>query len=554
MGISKNVVPRIPFTVFEYPILPCYNDYAMFVRTKTFANKDGTKRTYLQIVEGVRENGKVRQKVVANLGRIEDAQSGSLDRLIESLAKFSKKRWVQAEAARLMVLEAKEWGTELIFRHLWEKLGLAAIIKNLLDKTEITSPLDEAIYAMVLNRISDPLSKRAVNEWVNEIYRPAFKELELHHFYRALDFLILHKETIELELFEQTKNLFNLELDLVFWDTTSTYFTGNGPEGLAEYGYSKDHRSDRVQIIVGVLMTREGIPVAHQVFPGNTADIETFKKVIHDTRTRFLLRRVIFVADRGMVSPTLLDELDKEHIEYIVGVKMRRMQAVAEVLKTGGRYKEVAENLKVKEVWHDANRYIICYNPMEAEHDRKAREEIVKKLEKQLNEKGLKSMLSNSGYSRFLKISGANVTVDQKALEEDARYDGKYVLRTNSQVDTAEAALAYKELWRVERAFRELKSTLDLRPIYHWKDRRVRAHVMVCFLALVLESAFYRYLKLAGSQVEYLYLMRDLKNLKAVELTLEGIRYLCRTELPGNAFQAFKALGIGVPNHVIIIK
>jgi transposase len=183
---------------------------------------------------------------------------------------------------------------------------------------------------------------------------------------------------------------------------------------------------------------------------------------------------------------------------------MRRMQAVAEVLKTGGRYKEVAENLKVKEVWHDANRYIICYNPMEAEHDRKAREEIVKKLEKQLNEKGLKSMLSNSGYSRFLKISGANVTVDQKALEEDARYDGKYVLRTNSQLDTAEAALAYKELWRVERAFRELKSTLDLRPIYHWKDRRVRAHVMVCFLALVLESAFYRYLKVAGSQVEYL--------------------------------------------------
>ncbi|WP_313884929.1 IS1634 family transposase [Desulfofundulus sp. TPOSR] len=166
------------------------------------------------------------------------------------------------------------------------------------------------------------------------------KELELHHFYRALDFLILHKETIELELFEQTKNLFNLELDLVFWDTTSTYFTGNGPEGLAEYGYSKDHRSDRVQIIVGVLMTREGIPVAHQVFPGNT-DIETFKKVIHDTQTRFLLRRVIFVADRGMISTTLLDELDKEHIEYIVGVKMRWMQAVAEVLKTGGRYKAV---------------------------------------------------------------------------------------------------------------------------------------------------------------------------------------------------------------------
>jgi transposase len=527
----------------------------MFARTKTFTNKDGSTRTYLYIVEGVREEGKIRQKIVANLGRIEEMQSGDLDRLIESLAKFSKKKWVQAEAAKVMVKSAREWGPDLIFRRIWENLCLHTTLDRLLSKTEISAPVNDAIYAMVLNRISDPLSKRAVNEWVSEIYRPSFNDLQLHHFYRALDFLIENKDSIELELFEQTKNLFNLKLDMVFWDTTSTYFEGNGPAGLAEYGYSKDHRPDRVQIIVGVLMTQEGIPVAHQVFPGGTADIDTFKAVIKDTRERFQLRRVIFVGDRGMVSPKLLDDLDSDHIEYIVGVKMRKMKAVDKVLKTSGRYKVVGKNLKVKEVWSDdADRYIVCYNPVEAEHDRKAREEIVKKLEKQLKENGLKQLVGNSGYRRYLVLKESKAGINYKALEEEARYDGKYVLRTNTVLDTDEAALAYKDLWRVERAFRNLKSTLDLRPIYHWKDRRVRGHVMVCFLALVLESALQRSLKLAKSQVEFMYLIRDLKQLKVVELTLEGERYLCRTELPGCSYEAFRAIGTRPPNQIIQIQ
>ncbi|MFZ5499742.1 MAG: IS1634 family transposase [Pseudomonadota bacterium] len=520
----------------------------MYVRTKTFANKDGSQRTYLQIVESVREEGKVRQKVIANLGRIEDLQDKEIDCLITSLAKFSRKRWIQAEAANLLVQSAKEWGLELVFGHLWEKLGLARIIANLLEQTEISSPLGEAVRAMVLNRISDPRSKRAVHEWLDEVYRPAFATLELHHFYRALDFLAGHKENIENALFAETRNLFNLELDMVFWDTTSTYFEGEGPE-MARYGYSKDHRPDRVQIIVGVLMTREGMPVAHQVFPGNTADIETFKAAINDARRRFNLRRVIFVADRGMVSPALLDELDRQRIEYIVGVKMRRAGAVAEVLATGGRYKVVRDNLKVKEVWHAADRYIVCYNPVEAEHDRQAREEMVQKLKAKLKA-GIKPLIGNKGYRCFLKLNGAKAEIDRQALEREARYDGKYVLRTNADLDTDAAALAYKDLWRVERAFRELKSTLDLRPIYHWKDRRVHGHVMVCFLALVLESALQQSLKPAGAQVEYQYLIRDLKKLKAVELTLDGQTYLCRTEMPGRAYEAFRALGIRPPQHV----
>lgn len=248
---------------------------------------------------------------------------------------------------------------------------------------------------MVLNRICDPLSKRAVHQWVKHIHHPAFEHLELQHFYRALDFLIDHKETIENALFAETRNLFNLELDLVFWDTTSTYFEGRGPEELGAHGHSKEHRSDRVQIIVGLLMTREGIPVAHQVFPGNTADINTFRAAIKDVRERFQLRRVIFVGDRGMVSPTLLDELEFAQIEYIVGVKMRRSKAMNAVLKTGGRYKVVKDNLKVKEVWHDIDRYVVCYNPAEAERDRLARADMVARLEAKLKSDGPKALIGH---------------------------------------------------------------------------------------------------------------------------------------------------------------
>ncbi|MGB9905684.1 MAG: IS1634 family transposase, partial [Desulfotomaculales bacterium] len=193
-----------------------------------------------------------------------------------------------------------------------------------------------------------------------------------------------------------------------------------------------------------------------------------------------------------------------------------------------------------------------CYNPTEAKRDRQAREEIIKKLENKLKD-GIKQLIGNSGYRRYLVIKKEKAEINYRAFEEDAKYDGKYVLRTNSRLDTAEVALAYRDLFRVERAFRELKSTLDLRPIYHFKDRRVRAHVMVCFLALVLESALLRSLKQANCQVEYMYLIRDLKQLKAVELTLEGIRYLCRTELPGNAYEAFRALRIRPPGQVVVI-
>ncbi len=523
----------------------------MYIRTKTFKNKDGSTRTYLYIVRGRRVNGKVKQEIVANLGRLERLQEGELDRLIEGLARFSRRKWIEAQAQSVLASWARDLGPALIFRRLWEELKLDRILKELLAQTEISIDVEEAVFAMVLNRLCDPESKLGVSRWKETVYRPEFEGLKLHHFYRALDFLADHKDEIEERLFERIRDLFHLELDLVFWDTTSTYFEGRGAEGLCEYGFSKDHRPDRVQVILGLLMTREGIPIAHEVFPGATADVETFRAVLRELRKRFRIRRVILVADRGMVSRKVLEEIEAMGLEYLVGVRMRRLGAMREVLSRGGRFREVKGNLKVKEVWHEGRRYLVCFNPEEAERERRVREEMVGKLEGKLKAGGLKGLIGNRGYRRYLKVEGGVVVIDREALKEEARYDGKYVLETNAGIGAEEAALAYRGLWQVERAFREMKSGLELRPVYHWTERRIRGHIMVCFLAFVLEVVLMRKLREAGYEGSYGEVMADLERLKAVEIAVDGRRYLVRTELEGRAYEAFKAVGMRVPGRVL---
>jgi hypothetical protein len=522
----------------------------MFVRTKVFKNRDGSTRTYLQIVKGERVGGKVRQVVVANLGRLEDLREGGLDRLIEGLARFSRYQWVKDKALKPEAERAKAWGPALIFGRLWGELGLPVILERLLGETAAVSNYPEAIFAMVLNRLCDPASKLRVSEWIQTVYRPEWESLELQHFYRALDFLTEHKAEIETAVYDRASDLFNLQLDLVLWDTTSTYFEGRAAEGLAEYGFSKDKRPDRVQVMVGVLMSRDGFPIAHEVFPGNMVEVETFRQVLAEVRTRFNLGRVILVADRGMVSDKVLREIEGAGLEYIVGVRMRKLRAAGEVLSRAGRYHEVSPNLKVKEVLHEGRRYIVCLNPEEVDRDARVREEALTKLEEKLRSGRTKQLIGNSAFRRYLKLDGAHVSIDPRAVRDEARYDGKYVLRTNSSLAPDEAALAYKSLWQVERAFRELKSGLDLRPVYHWAERRIRGHVMVCFLALVLEMALRRKLATAEAKVRYDDLLQHLTELRAVEIRLGGRGYLTRTQLTGHAPLAFKALGLRPPAHV----
>lgn len=528
----------------------------MYIKVNKQKNKDGSLRQYIQVARSFRVNKKqVRQETLCTLGRLEDLQEGDLDTLIEGLAKFSDRYFERIHGKGNLPISihwTKEFGPAFIFRKIWEKLNLKGFLQRALEDTNIVSHLDEAIFAMVLNRLMAPSSKYGLfRQWVQTVYAQGLSELQLHHYYRALDFLTEQKESMEQHLFGQLTDLLNLEVDLVFYDTTSSYFEGDGPEDLAEYGYSKDHRGDRKQVVIGLLMTKQGIPVAHQVFPGNLHDTKTFSVVIQDLKSRFQVDKVILVGDRGMVSETNLEEIRKLDMEYIVGVKLRKSKKAQQLLSIRGRYTQVKKNLEIKSAKIDGDTYVLCYNPDGAERDKITRDIVLEKLRKKIAELGPTGLVKNRAYSKFLTIDRAAASIDEEKIKEDARFDGKYAVRSNSSLSAQEIALAYKQLWRVEAAFRDLKQNLDLRPMYHRTEDRVRGHIMICFLALVLESFMRLKLKESGSTSTYSQVMHDLEQLKVSKVLTDGKEVVVRNELTGQAFDAFKALGTQVPPRIL---
>jgi len=547
----------------------------MFVRLQVCRNKDGTTRSYLHLLRSRRVNGKTRQELVCTLGRLDVLQSeGSLDRLIEGLTRYSEKQWVQMQA-----LEGgwqKVYGPVLVFRKLWEQLGLDKLLTDLQSQMFIQYPLDEAVFAMVLHRLLDPGSKRATHQWLENVYRPQFEALQLQHLYRALDPLLEIKDQIEESLFVHNSNLFALNADLVLFDTTLVHFEGRGPEGLADRARPGNY-PDCVKVLVGLVLSGDGFPIAHHVFPGSTADISAFKAAIKDLRQRFNLRRVIIVADRGCVSDELIEDLEKKtpgemQIDYILGMRLRKNKEVREaVLRRAGRYHEVSPNLDIKEVKMGAHRYVVCLNPEEEVRDRRVREEIIEHTRQQLQQaRGPKSFVMPRAIRRYIELTGGELKLKEKVIKEDALFDGKWVLRTNTELPTEEVALAYKSLWQIEHNFRELKSGLEINPVYLRTEDHVRGHIVVCFLALVLEAALIRRLKknalpgalfksgaglstdpeLEEAKISYRDTLADLDNVRAVEIKANQKRWLVRTELSGQAALAFQAAGIRPPTLV----
>jgi len=534
----------------------------MFIRQFIRRNKDGSARVYLYLCRNYVSGGKERQELVANLGRMDILQAGgALDRLIGSLARYSERCWVDVEGEGSLS-RGQVYGAALVFRRLWEHLGLDRRLGELQEKTELQFSLEEAAFAMVLHRILDPGSKRRTHAWMQKaVYRPELEAVELHHLYRALDYLVGGKEELEQALFVRGRDLFSLDVDLVLFDTTLVHFEGKGPEELAAFGRPGNY-PDCVKVLVGLVMTGDGYPVAHHVFPGNTADVDAFRAALSDLRRRFPIRRVVIVADRGAVSEKIMEELEKGEdeagtkvaptkIDYILGMRMRRSKEVnEEVLRRAGRYREVADNLRVKEVRVGGHRYVVCHNGEAEERDRRRREEIIRDAREELKKKGVKAFVVPRGLRRFMDLVGGELMLKEAAIKEEARYDGKWVLRTNTSLPADEVALAYKSLWQIERAFRELKSGLEISPVFLRVEDHVRGHILVCFLALVMEATLRRLLAETGSQSSYQDVLDDLAGVTASRFEARGKAWLWRAELPGVANDAFRAVGLRPPPRV----
>lgn len=530
---------------------------------------------YLQVVQSYRESGQVRQRVMATLGRLDVLQAtGQMDALMRSGLRFCEKLAViDAHAAgETEAVAVRRIGPDLVFGRLWEQSGIWSALREALRQRRYEFDVERAIYLTTLHRLFVSGSDRAAERW-RENYRIAGTDgLELHHLYRAMAFLgepladeptVLGsprcvKDRIEESLFESRRDLFS-EVDLVFFDTTSIYFEGQGGETIGRYGHSKDHRRDLRQMIVGIALDAEGWPLCCEMWPGNTTDVKTLLPVVARMKKRFGVREICILADRGMIRKETIRELEEADppVRYILGARMRRQKEVSEnVLKSRGAWQQIHPErthskdpapLKVREVSVDGRRYIVCLNEEERRKDAHDRAAIVEHLRRQLKQ-GDKSLVGNKGYRRFLKLEGeGHFAVDEDRIQGEERFDGVWVLRTNTDYDTPTVALAYKGLWMVEDTIRTAKSILDTRPIFHKCDETIRGHVFCSFLALRLKAELERRLATRAAAWEWAEVVRGLDNLQEVEAMFQGHRYMLRSQLTGHAHKAIQAAGVAVP-------
>jgi hypothetical protein len=531
----------------------------MFLRVKRSV-RDGHTYEYLQVVRSFRDRGRVRQRVLATLGRKDVlVASGELDGLIRSLVRFSQKLRV-VEVARSQGLQARSarpWGPALVFGRLWERQGIGEELEALAAPRRFRFDVERVVFAMALQRLCEPGSDLQGSAWVQTIEAPGLAALELQHFYRTCGFLFDIRQELEQRLYFRDRDLFSNQLDLIFLDTTSLYVYRDTETAWRKWGYSRDRRGDLPQFVICVAVDRQGWPVAWEIFPGNTADQEALRRIVGLLRNRFEVGRVIVVADRGMIARDtvqLLAHHPRAPFDYILGCRMRRQREVSEeVLARAGRYETITDNLEVKEVLVGDRRYVVCRNPEEAKKDAAAREAILAKLEETLTHQGPKAIIGNRGFARFVKVRKGSVAIDPEAVDRDARLDGKFVLTTNTDLAAGEVALTYKSLWRVERVFREEKSTLAVRPIYHHRDDTSIGHIVASFLALRLEVDLQHRLDQARVETSWPDLLRDLQQVQAVILDLDGQRYRLRTDLLGTASHAFAATGVRIPSPVDLL-
>src|SRR5829696_2801568 len=515
----------------------------MYLRFSQRANADGTLVRYVALAHNRRVDGKVKPDVLMNLGRVDRLDVEGLLRLAASIRKHfgdgdgggltdSAEAGLASGAVPMEVTDARPIGTAWLLDGLWARLEIGTSIRRIADGRRFTTAVERVLFALVANRAIEPMSKLSAAEWATEdVVISGLGRMDDDQAYRAMD-LLVEADTqgqVQEAVFFAVAHLLNLEVDVLFFDTTSTYFErdgedqdeppgdgeGAGREGFRRYGKSKDHRDDLPQIVIGLAVTRQGIPVRVWCWPGNTQDQTILAEVKDDLRA-WKLGRVITVVDRGFSSADNLVYLRRAGGHYIAGMRMRDGNALVEqALSRQGRYQQVRDNLRVKEVRLEATdqRFVICHNPEQAERDKLQRQQAAARIQAELaritaqrerdrakttpkardkaeaaHVKAECELRDHPTLGRWIRqLTSGRLVIDRAKVKAEERLDGKYLLATSDpDISAEDVALGYKNLLEAERGFRDMKTTLLLRPVFHRLERRIRAHVLICWLALLL--------------------------------------------------------------------
>ncbi len=561
----------------------------MYLRESRQKRADGSVLTHLQLAENIwdAEKGRAQVRILYNCGRADEPETSErLRRLARSILRRCAPEEIIAENPSWQLLDAWSYGDVYVLEQLWRRVGIGEVLREVLGKRKFDFDVERALFAMVANRAVAPSSKlHCWDQWLAEDVRIEGTEaLKLQHLYRAMDFLEANREAIERAIYFRMADLLNLDVEIVFYDTTSLHFEVDEPDrgcgendevhgsalagkktyrALRKRGHSKNGRFDAPQIVIGLAVTRDGFPVRHWIFPGNTVDVTTVAKVKEDLKG-WQLGRCVFVGDAGMVSAENLTTLARSGGQYIVCMPIHRGGEVAtEVVTRPGRYQHVAENLQVKEVvvgdGERRRRYVVCYNPQEAERQERHRQEVLEELTAEIQSlretaprsshaKRVCELRASGRYGRYVRLTkNGHPRIDQAAVVALSSLDGKFVVHSNDDTLTAaDLALGYKQLQRVEVAWRQLKSGLKLRPVYHWAPHRIHAHVALTVLALLLER-----IAEAACTDTWARIRDDLKRIKLAQLSSPNGTVWQVTEPSPEATKHLKSLKIPKPPPIL---
>ena len=559
----------------------------MYLRVTERRNRDGSTVAYYALAENDwnAEAKRSETRVIHSFGRADQLDRAALQRLVASI-----NRVIDADADNTPPTRGKtivpeididavfELGVVLAARGLWEELGIGEAIRTRMSRAGLSAPHETALFAMAAQRLDEPASKLAcATRWLPDIaWLPEANGIAVDQLYRALDFLAVWSDEIERDVFLRAADLLRLDVDLIFYDTTTAYFEIDEPDEFAEQwagklyaplrqrGHSKEGRDANPQVVIALAVTRDGMPVRSWVLPGNTADVATVARIKQDLHA-WQLGRCLFVGDAGMYSARNLVELSRGLGRYVLAVPMRRVQDVeAEVLTRPGRYRPVADNLQVKEVWvgdgERRKRYVLCINPQEAERQRHHRQQVLTEIDAELaaldkreddHPKAACALMASKRYGRYLSADRhGRPKLDATKVKAAEKFDGKFVVITNDDTLSAEdVALAYKAGAMIESCFRRMKQTgLEVRPMFHWTARRIEAHVKLCVLALQMQrSAEIR------TGLPWARIARTLAALKAVRYHSESRTIVQRTKIGSELAGLLKKLGISAPKQLMAV-
>lgn len=540
---------------------------------KTTKNQRGD--SYYHLVEAYREGGKVKQRLLMSLGKVED---NKLEQLAEAVSKHLDTSAIFHYAKEVDVSNTYILGPLLILERMLESLGINNVLEQVSSRHEkLRFDFRELVFTQLCSRFIKPVSKLSLyDNWLERLYPEKINhKIQLQHIYRSLDILWEHKEEIEEYLYRWKKDMFSMQVDVVLYDLTTLRFesTDDKSEKLRRFGYSKEMRTDCTQVVLGLLTDTEGIPLCFEVYPGNTFEGKTLDGIVDKMREKFSIRRFIFIADRGLFSYDNLEHIRNHKGEFIVGLKMGSMKKQwQEEYYNMDNYTWLNDELAVYETTLNDDRCIITWSKSRAERDRMAREDILDKIRKKLSaKKPTKKFITHRSYKKYISIGGdEKCTLNHNAIAEEAKRDGFFGIITNVKNMTAgELVINYKQLWKIEDAFGEIKGNLKTRPVFHWTDRRIIGHLVLCFLSYLCEAHLTKALRdnndiLEKKSIEkkiikprpltVVQAMDELCRVMAVPVKVKNKTIWLRTDIPQNAQKLMKTIGMRIPPKIIAEK